>query len=100
VTTANEPCLTHAYVARKPCCKSVVFIGVDDASADLGREIAKLIRDGRTIERVTIEEARKLGSELLYRCTCEPSAAEKKVIARRVREKKKLVSGFVTRRSK
>ena len=91
--------LTHAYLARKPCCNSVVFIGVDDASADLGREIAKLIHDGRTIERVTIEDARKLGGEL-YRCKCEPNEAEKKVIARRLRERKKLVGGLRVRRSK
>lgn len=91
---------THAYIARKPCCQALCFIGVDDASVDLSREIAKLIRDGRTIERVTIEDARKLGGELLYRCKCEPSEAEKKVITRRDREYRKVKAGFRSRRSK
>jgi hypothetical protein len=94
----QEP--THAYVARKPCCDSVVYMGVDDNSAELGRDIARLIRDGRRIERVTLEDARNLFGPQFYRCKCEPSEAEKKVIARHKRERSKLTAGFRMRRPK
>ncbi len=60
------PGLTHAYLAKRPC-GHVMYMAVDDGSKDLGIEIARLIKDGNTIERVTIEAARITP---LY-CNCE-----------------------------
>lgn len=62
----NEP--THAYVGR--CTHGhAYFVGVDDATARLGLDVASIISDGGTIERVTIEQARETP---LYSCkTCK-----------------------------
>ncbi len=57
--------LTHAYVGR--CrCGHAYFVGVDDATPSLALDVADIIRDGGTIERVTIEQAR---TTPLSRCT-------------------------------
>lgn len=50
--------LTHAYVARMPCCISVVGLFVDDGEKDTAREVAKMITRGRRIERMTLDERR------------------------------------------
>lgn len=89
--------VTHAYVGRKPCCRGVCYVGVDDSSPSLAKEIAQLIRDGRTIERMTIEDSRKIA---WTRCTCEPSAAEKKVIARHIRARAKLEGKLSRKRAR
>lgn len=91
--SAIEADCTHAYVARMHCCDALVALMVDDASPSLSREIAKLIRRRRRIERVTIEEARAMGSQL-FKCKCPPDEAEKKVQREIARERKKLERMF------
>lgn len=48
----NFPC----YIARKPDCGCIVMAVVDEPrhAKDTAKEIAKCIRDGLTIERVTV----------------------------------------------
>lgn len=69
---------THAYVARMPCCESVVGVFVDDGEKDTAREVAKMITRGRRIERMSLYDTR-LVVEKMYRCECVPDAAEVKV---------------------
>lgn len=62
---------THAYLGRK-VCGCVVAITVDDTdnrkwTADA---VAEFIRDGLTVDRVTIEDGRKA----LNFCQCERQA--------------------------
>lgn len=54
------------YVARCTCgCGALVFASVDEPGqtmarrADTAKEIANLVRDGYTIERMTVGEVRK-----------------------------------------
>ena len=49
-----------AYIGREPC-GHVTCITVDalDHKAQTGREIAKWVRWGLTVERVTVEQARQ-----------------------------------------
>jgi hypothetical protein len=59
---------THCYLGRIPGCNHVVSVIVDapDDTASTARELARWVREGRQVERVTVEEARtaKLG------CAC------------------------------
>ena len=52
----------YAYIAREPECGCTTFITVDDElSRDTNsRELAKLMRQGMTVEHVTVQEARDL----------------------------------------
>jgi hypothetical protein len=84
--------LTHAYVARMPCCDSVVGLFVDDGEKDTGRDIAKMITRGRRIERMTISLARTLGA-MMYRCECVPDAAEVKVRREASRARRRAFGG-------
>ncbi len=61
----NEP--THAYIAKRSC-GCMVFASMDDPrlAKDNAREIASCIREGFTVERVPVEEARKLP----FGCEC------------------------------
>jgi hypothetical protein len=68
----NEPDITHAYIVYRSCGHPVALY-VDDGDAYIARDIAKAVRAGRTIERVTIERAREIG--VMY-CSCVPSARE------------------------
>ena len=58
--------LTHAYVGYRPCGHAI-YLGVDDGSKELAKDLAKLVRDGCTIERKTIEDAR--ATPIAY-CDC------------------------------
>lgn len=60
---------THAYLGVRPC-GHVMYMGVDDGSRELARDIADLVKDGNTLSRVTIEEAR---ATPIY-CTCDQPA--------------------------
>jgi hypothetical protein len=59
ITAQAKRQITHAYVGFHPD-GSAYFIFVDDASKDCAREVAKVIRGGGRIERMTIEEAREV----------------------------------------
>lgn len=65
------PEATHAYVAFRACGHPVGLL-VDDGwdSRGLAKDIAQLIADDCTVERVTIEEAREIG--VAY-CFCVPT---------------------------
>jgi len=56
--TATSP-HTHAYVGYR-ADGGAYFIFVDDASHDCAREVAKVIAGGGRIERMTIEDARRI----------------------------------------
>jgi len=51
--------LTHAYVGFQPD-GTAFFMFVDDNSQDCALEVANVIRGGGHIERMTIEDARKV----------------------------------------
>lgn len=51
--------VTHAYVGYRPDGTPCALF-VDDASKDLASRCAKIIKSGGRIERVTIDEARKV----------------------------------------
>lgn len=50
----------HAYIAREAKCRHVTLAIVDspEYQKDVAREIAKAVRMGMTVERVTVEKAR------------------------------------------
>lgn len=58
---------THAYVGRRKCGHAM-YLGVDDGGRELATDLARLVRGGCTIERVTIEDARAV--PLVY-CDCQ-----------------------------
>lgn len=61
---------THAYVVRRPCGHPLALaVDVPDDTKGTARFVAKEIRAGNTVERVTIEEARVIG--VVY-CACVP----------------------------
>lgn len=70
--------LTHAYVVRRSCGHPCAFY-VDDGSAGLSHAVAKDIRAGRTVERVTIADARAIG---LNYCGCTLSDKENLAVKR------------------
>ena len=72
--------VTHAYVARKPC-GHVCYVAVDDGDSSLGKDLGKLIADRRTIERVTLADARGLD----WTCTCPVTPEEQKIRDREAR---------------
>jgi hypothetical protein len=58
--SAAEPApVTHAYVGYN-AEGTVIMLYSDDASRDCARECAKIIGGGGRIERMAIEEARKI----------------------------------------
>jgi len=63
----NKEDLTPTYIGRKPC-GCVVFAMVDEPNPtpqyrkDLAKELARCIRQGLEIERVTVEYVRNLSS--------------------------------------
>lgn len=61
---------THAYVGRGKC-GHVYLLVVDDGTKSNGASLAKVIRRGGTIDRVTIEAARASSAEW---CTCTRAA--------------------------
>lgn len=51
----------YCYIARKPCgCVCAATVDIPEMQKDNAREIAKWIRWGCTIERMTVEAARPL----------------------------------------
>lgn len=61
---------THAYVVRRPCTHPVALaVDMPDDPRGTAKFVAKEIRAGNTVERVTIEEARAIG--VVY-CACVP----------------------------
>lgn len=76
-----DPDPTHAYVVRRSCGHPVALY-VDDATPSLGREIAKDIGAGRTVERVTIAEARVIGVQY---CDC-PLTPREELARKRARK--------------
>ena len=75
ITTDTEP---MAYLGRKPC-GCAVFCTVDrpERAKDTAREVAKEMRAGLTIERVTVEVARQAFS----RCTHKKAKAQQPEMA-------------------
>ncbi len=60
---------THAYIAKKPCgCVTAVTVDLPDHPDWTSHDVADFIKSGRSVERVTIAEARQT---LLVRCKCE-----------------------------
>lgn len=57
-----------AYVGKKSCGCIVAFV-VDEPEypRDTAREVAEFIRSGLTVERVTVEESRKIVSRCIHR---------------------------------
>lgn len=48
-----------AYIARRPCgCFCAALVDNSDHAKDTAKEVAKLIRDGYAVERVTVEAVR------------------------------------------
>lgn len=53
-----------SYISKKPCgCLSMAIVDNPDHKKDVAREIAKAIRLGETIERVTLESVRTMDWE-------------------------------------
>ncbi len=59
-----------AYIARCPKCNGIVMAAVDDGNdrQALAKDIAQAIRDGYTVERVTVGWVRSHANEW---CTCD-----------------------------
>lgn len=57
-----------AYVGKKPCGCIVAFV-VDDPKypKDTAKSVAEFIRSGYAVERVTVEESRKIVSRCIHR---------------------------------
>ncbi len=52
---------THAYIAKKLCgCVTAVTVDLPGHPNWTSRDVAEFIAAGRTVERVTIEKARKV----------------------------------------
>ena len=62
---------TPCYIGRKPECRCVVAAVVDEPGMEksTGRDVARFIANGLSIERVTVEEARTL----LHPCSHKPT---------------------------
>lgn len=59
---------THAYVAIEKCgCVSAITADTPDMRKDNAKEIARWIREGRTVERLSADEARE---RFCRPCTC------------------------------
>ncbi len=57
-----------AYIGRKSCgCIVLAIVDVPEHKKDTAKELAKAIRDGLTIERVTVEFVRKN----MFWCDCD-----------------------------
>ncbi len=55
--TVTEP---MAYMGRKPCdCVVALTVDLPELKKDVAKEIGKWIRDGLTVERVSLEVARE-----------------------------------------
>lgn len=65
---------THVYIGRKPGCRCVVAMCVDDPATEKlsAREVAGFIRSGLRVERVTLKRSRAFA----YRCAHEPAAVD------------------------
>ena len=61
------------YIGRTACCGNLVAVTVDTPASKkhTARDVAQWIRDGLTIERVSLETFRGLK---MQRCTCKDKA--------------------------
>lgn len=57
---------THAYVGRGKC-GHVILLQVDMRDRDTAKSVAEVIREGGTVDRVTVDAARTMASQF---CTC------------------------------
>lgn len=75
------------WLGRKPCGHAV-YVAVDcpDMASEIGKHVATLIRDGRTVDRIPFADYRKLTFEELWKCECPVTPEEQKI---RDREAKK-----------
>jgi hypothetical protein len=65
---------THAYVSRRQCGHSIALaVDLPDDARGTAKFVAAEIRAGRTVERVTIPEARVIGVVYCYCVPAEPS---------------------------
>lgn len=61
---------TMCYIAVAPCCGNVVMavVEIQENRKLAAREVAKAIRDGLEVTRITVAEVRRLPN--FRRCTC------------------------------
>lgn len=75
---------THVWIGRKPCGHAVyVANDTPDNATDIGRHVARLIRDGRRVDRITFDEYKALGQ--IWICTCPVTPEEQKLLDREMR---------------
>lgn len=68
---------THAYVGRAPCgCVQLLMVDMPDFRKDTAKSVAEAIREGLSIERITIEESRRLAKEITWDCQHKASAQQ------------------------
>lgn len=66
---------THAYIGKRACgCVLAVVIEIPGEQKFTAKSVSEFIKDGYAVERVTVEESRKL---LVARC---PHTAVKKLV--------------------
>jgi hypothetical protein len=66
---SDEGAKTPAYIGRRPCgCVVAAVVDDGDDPKDVAKFVAELVRKGITVERSTVEDARKL---LTGGCKCQ-----------------------------
>lgn len=56
-----EESMSYSYISRQPCgCLTVAIVDNPEHRRDVAKEVAKAIRNGEVVERVTSESVRKI----------------------------------------
>ena len=70
---SDERAKTPAYVGKRPCgCVVAAIVDDGDDPKDVAKFVADLVRRGMTVERSTVEDARRLLTEGL-KCEHQPA---------------------------